>query len=420
MFQLATTAETRQTGLGWVGPRRPAIVALAVAAATFALSGCSSKPPRHTKPMGALPSAVTSAEPEWLTFTVQAGRIVPGDPREQRLQQLRQLTFDGTAGSARWHPDGRHVVYESGRSATSCGQLRRLELGTGKSEQLSPVNGRATVGAFMSSGANILFAFSKANQPPCSPLFNGLRWTLPQSDIHALPFPRLHGSANAAIQPLPRPLIEGPAYDAEVDASADGLRVVFTSMRDGDPDLYVASADGSDARRITTATGYDGGARFSPDGTKLVWQAERLTEDAVEAYQEQLAEGTVTPRSLKILLSGSDGQHPRVIVRQGNYNITPSFLPDSRRVLYASDYDDPGSRPGHARNFELYLTDPEGPATATGEPRMERVTFHDGFDGDGHLSPDGRYLLFTSSRMTTQPGGTDLFLARWKDDAQFR
>ena len=39
--------------------------------------------------------------------------------------------------------------------------------------------------------------------------------------------------------------------------SADGRRIVFRSERDGDPEIYVMNADGSDQTRLTTSTGTD-------------------------------------------------------------------------------------------------------------------------------------------------------------------
>jgi tricorn protease-like protein len=50
-------------------------------------------------------------------------------------------------------------------------------------------------------------------------------------------------------------------------------KIIFTSTRDGDLDLYTMNMDGSDIKRITNELGYDGGAWFSPDGTKIVWRA---------------------------------------------------------------------------------------------------------------------------------------------------
>ena len=55
--------------------------------------------------------------------------------------------------------------------------------------------------------------------------------------------------------------------------SPDGKRIVFTSTRDGDIELYTMNVDGTDVRRLTQRVGYDGGAFFSPDGSRIVWRA---------------------------------------------------------------------------------------------------------------------------------------------------
>ena len=46
----------------------------------------------------------------------------------------------------------------------------------------------------------------------------------------------------------------------------DGKKIVFTSMRDGDLDIYTMDADGKNVKRLTNELGYDGGPFFSRDG----------------------------------------------------------------------------------------------------------------------------------------------------------
>ena len=71
----------------------------------------------------------------------------------------------------------------------------------------------------------------------------------------------------------PTQLTSSPGYDAEATFSPTGHRIIFTSARDGDLDLYSMLPDGSDVRRVTDRLGYDGGAFYSPDGTRIVWRA---------------------------------------------------------------------------------------------------------------------------------------------------
>ena len=70
-------------------------------------------------------------------------------------------------------------------------------------------------------------------------------------------------------------LTSTPGYDAEATVSPDGRAIVFTSVRDGDLELYTMALDGSDVKRLTREPGYDGGAFFSPDGRRIVYGATR-------------------------------------------------------------------------------------------------------------------------------------------------
>jgi TolB protein len=57
--------------------------------------------------------------------------------------------------------------------------------------------------------------------------------------------------------------------------SQDGRRLAFTSDRDGDPELYVMNADGSDPKRLTRMNGRDAHPYFSKDGKRIVFQSPR-------------------------------------------------------------------------------------------------------------------------------------------------
>jgi Tol biopolymer transport system component len=351
---------------------------------------------------------VTTAEPQWLPFRIHAGRSVPADEREIHLAELRQLTFNGTAGAATWSPDGKRLLFEATQPGTSCSRIDSLDLATGRVEQLPPGRGWAMSAVFGPAQSNqLLFAFTGAPGPQCvtpAERFRSERWALPNCDIYALDL------SSGDLEPV----ISSPAYDAEVAATRDGSRIVLTSSRTGDPELYVARSDGGDVVRITDTAGYDGSAAFSPDGTRLVWLTERLESDEIEDFRERLNRNVLEPAKLSLVVAGHRGQHPVMLVDDGNHNITPAFFPDSRRIIFASNRDDDQRQPNS--NFELYAVDLEGPVTVTGGPALRRLTFRDGFDGAPAWSPDGKYLAFTSSRLAQKPGQTNLFVARWVED----
>ena len=64
--------------------------------------------------------------------------------------------------------------------------------------------------------------------------------------------------------------------ETEVAAwSQDGRRVLFTSYRYGNPEVYVVRSDGSGLRRLTRRRGEDYAADFSPDGRKILFSSDR-------------------------------------------------------------------------------------------------------------------------------------------------
>src|SRR5262249_55589983 len=100
------------------------------------LAACTPPNPAKKEPFGVLPSAVTSAEPLWIPFSLNAGQAFPDDPREERLFAVRRLTFDGASGKPRWAADGQSLVYETGGAKGGCRQLARVRLVDG---QTTPV-----------------------------------------------------------------------------------------------------------------------------------------------------------------------------------------------------------------------------------------------------------------------------------------
>jgi TolB protein len=70
-------------------------------------------------------------------------------------------------------------------------------------------------------------------------------------------------------------LTNTPAGNVDPSFSPDGSRIVFTSFRDGNAEVYVMSADGSGQTRLTNDPTPDSEPVFSPDGTKIAFQSFR-------------------------------------------------------------------------------------------------------------------------------------------------
>jgi Tol biopolymer transport system component len=194
-------------------------------------------------------------------------------------------------------------------------------------------------------------------------------------------------------------------YDAEGTISQDGKKILFTSMRDGDLELYDMNIDGSNPRRLTHSLGYDGGAWHSQDGQWIVWRANRpKTPEEIKRYKDLLAKNLVMPAAMELWIMKADGTQQRQLTNNGGASFAPYFMPDGKRIIFASNMKDP-----RGGNFDLYLINRDG----TG---LEQVTFDQNFDGFPMITNDGKTLIWESNRDAPTAGSTNVFMADWVEN----
>ena len=85
----------------------------------------------------------------------------------------------------------------------------------------------------------------------------------------------------------------------------------------------------------------------------------------------------------------------------GGQNAEAYFSYDGQRLIFASNYENPGSS-----QFELYAVDLEGKS-------LERLTFAEGFTTFPMFSFDGKKLVFASNRNGKLPHEINIFVAGW-------
>ena len=153
-----------------------------------------------------------------------------------------------------------------------------------------------------------------------------------------------------------RRLTDYEGYDAEATVSPTGDKIVFTSIRSGDLELYTCNIDGSDLKQVTNELGYDGGAFFSHDGKKLVFRSSRpKTDDEIKEYKDLLANGLVQPTNMEIYVCNVDGSDLRQVTNLGNANWSPFFHPSNEKIIFCSNHESMLGFP-----FNLYMIDIDG------------------------------------------------------------
>jgi Tol biopolymer transport system component len=320
----------------------------------------------------------------------------PAARAEPHLANIRQLTFGGENAEAYFSFDGKRLIFQSTRDGAACDQIYTMDVDGGAVTRVSTGAGRTTCAYFYPDGQHILYGSTHLGGKACPPkpdFSRGYVW--PIYDTYDIFRAKPDGSGL-------EPITTTPGYDAEATIGRDG-RIVFTSVRDGDMEIYSMNGDGSDVRRLTNRVGPDGGPFFSKDGSKIVFRGRTLTTGAeLDQYKTLLKDGLWQPTSLELFVMNSDGSDLRQVTTASAASFAPFFHPDGTRIIFSTNIT---SQQGRGE-FDLYMVNVDGSG-------LERITHAVGFDGFPMWSPDGRKLVFASNRNAATAGDTNLFIADW-------
>jgi Tol biopolymer transport system component/polyisoprenoid-binding protein YceI len=213
---------------------------------------------------------------------------------------------------------------------------------------------------------------------------------------------------------LTRPVGGGRwSFDFSPQLSPDGSKIVYTrgigTQTSGEPDqVYVIAADGSGRPKRLTEGGFNATLwpTWSPDGSKLafvrsegdssgIWVARANGKNARPLTQDDLLEGALTPDEFPtwspngkkiaynsfladgnddIFVMNADGSGQTRLTRGPEYESDPDWSPNGRRIAFSRDGD-------------IYLMSPDG-------SNVRRLTRGSARDGAPAWSRDGRWLAF--------------------------
>ena len=165
----------------------------------------------------------------------------------------------------------------------------------------------------------------------------------------------------------------------------------------------VVTVTGSAKKQITKSYGYDGGPVFSRDGKKIAWRAGHpSTPETKKKYADLLHEDLTSPMKMELFVADADGKNVKQITNFGCASFAPTFTPDGKQLLFASN-----KHACDSSKFELYLINVDG----TG---LKQVTDYGGFTSFPEYSPDGKKLVFVSDWKAPAKYEFNVFTADWK------
>lgn len=156
--------------------------------------------------------------------------------------------------------------------------------------------------------------------------------------------------------------------DGDPSWFAQGSRLVFVGTRNRayELDIYTMNADGSEIRWLAQTSSPGVGSNFSPivspDGKKVVFHTNR-------------------DGNMEIYLADLDSQQPaRNLSRHPANDVTPSWTPDGRGIIFSSDRTN--------GVYQLYVMD------ANGQNLRQFRSHPDFWNFRPKFSPSGRQILF--------------------------
>ena len=284
-------------------------------------------------------------------------------------------------------PDEFYAMFVADTEKDDSGRTKGIK----NVRRLSPKGSANTCGWFHPTDPNIvLFASTitapqEADAPGYQRGSNRYRWQFPPGmRIVAADLRTADGTAKT----LESMVGDGTAYVAEGSMSADGRYLVYTTLAQGQGDLFVKDLAKGETVKLITAPGYDGGPFFSPQGDRITYRSDRHGNNLLQLFVADLditADGRIT---------GVRQEHQ--LTDNTDVNWCPFWHPDGTHLIYGT------SAVSH-RNYEIFALDAARDRTSTPPSSrygtaQRRITFGPGADVLPVFNHDASEMMWTSKR----------------------
>ena len=223
-----------------------------------------------------------------------------------------------------WSPDGKRIAFISNRDGNR--EIYVMDADGGNQQNITNHPDRDSSPSWSPDGKRIAFVSYR----------DGLL------DIHGFPTSEIYVmDADGENQ---QNITNNRHDDWAPSWSPDGKRIVFISYREGHfigdfeeitSEIYVMDVDGGNQQRLTENRKNDESPSWSPDGTRIVFSADR--------------KGDWT--NYEIYVMDADGGNLQRLTENRKNDGAPSWSPDGKRIVFVSDRDG---------NREIYVMDTDG------------------------------------------------------------
>jgi TolB protein len=146
-----------------------------------------------------------------------------------------------------------------------------------------------------------------------------------------------------------------PGTNSGASFSPEGGRIACTLSRDGNPELYIAAANGGGVNRLTRTRGVESSPTWSPGGTEIIYSSDDRGGPQLFRISAAGGSGRLVSTGFSYCTEPSwspDGSKVAFTARQGGFNIAlvdlasgmtrilaqgqdPAFGPNSRHIIYS-------------------------------------------------------------------------------------